>query len=289
MVGESVGESVGDSVDDVGALVLHSLLHARGQKNATCLSLSGSSFLHRLLGFSAAHLSQSFFLLPLKPKVSLFTHSPRTLDGEVEGDSVGVELLHSSLQERGQKNRISSPVLESTFLHRLFGFSDTQLVQSLLSLPLKPNVSLFSHSSRALDGEVEGDSVGVEVLHSSLQKRGQKNRISSPVVESTFLHRLFGFLDTQLSQSFLVSPLKPNVSLFSHSSRVLDGEVEGDSVGDEVLHSSLQKRGQYNCTFFPVSGSSFLHRLFGFSDTHLAQSLLSLPLNRNELLFSQSS
>jgi hypothetical protein len=54
----------------------------------------------------------------------------------MDGTVVGLEVLHLFLHEAGQMNLIPSPDCVSTFLQRLPGLADTQVSQSLFSLPL---------------------------------------------------------------------------------------------------------------------------------------------------------
>jgi hypothetical protein len=60
----SVGEDVGDTDDDavgntVGDLDLHFVLQIVGQRNFAIFPVTGSFFLHRLIGFAKIHPSQS--------------------------------------------------------------------------------------------------------------------------------------------------------------------------------------------------------------------------------------
>jgi hypothetical protein len=133
-------------------------------------------------------------------------------------------------------------------------------------------------------------------LHLRLQMLGQKNLTFFPVAESFFLHRLIGFNETHVAQFLSSSLLKRKVLLSSHSPWLSDGEVvgvvegeaEGDTMGDLDLHLGLQIVGQKYLTFFPVAESFFLHRLIGFTETHVLQFLTSLLLKRKVLLSSHS-
>ena len=67
-----------------------------GQKKFTSFLVTGSIRMHRLIGFSEAHLAQSLPCSLLKLKVSLSSHSPRSSVGEdvgdADGDAVGVSI-----------------------------------------------------------------------------------------------------------------------------------------------------------------------------------------------------
>jgi hypothetical protein len=133
-----------------------------------------------------------------------------------------------------------------------------------------------------LGAELGGSGIVTDiVLHLVLQKDGQNNFVFVPVTGSFFLHRLCGFAETQVVQSFSSSLLKRKSSLSLHSPSYV-----GDKDGDTDLHVLLQIRGQKNLTFFPVTGSFFLHCLFGFAETHVAQSFSSSLLKRKLSLSS---
>jgi hypothetical protein len=213
--------------------------------------------------------------------------------------------LQLLLQMFGQKNLTFFPVIGSVCLHRLIGCAESHLAQSLSCSLLKRKVSLFSHSPRTSVGEIVGDAddnavgntVGDLDLHLVLQIVGQKNSAIFPVIGSIFLHRLIGFAEIHLAQFLSCLLLKRKVSLSSHSPRSSVGEdvgdAEGDAVGDTLgdldLHFVLQIVGQKNFAIFPVTGSIFLHRLIGFVEIHLAQSLSCSLLKRKVSLFSHSS
>jgi len=113
--------------------------------------------LHRLVGFSETHSAQFFFFALLKRKLSLSSHFPRASVGEDVGDAVN---LHLVLQIEGQKNLTFFPVTGSLCLHRLLGFVETHVEQSLPCSLLKRNVSLSSHSPRSSVGKDVGDTEG---------------------------------------------------------------------------------------------------------------------------------
>jgi hypothetical protein len=156
------------------------------------------------------------------------------------GGCVGLDVLHLFLHEAGQMNMISSPDLLSTIIQRSLGFADTQVSQFLSSLSSYRKFSSLVHSMdgslpcadvsvgesvgledlhfvlhevQSMDGSLPcvdvsvGESVGLDVLHLFLHEAGQMNLISSPDCVSTFLQRLTGLADTQVSQSLLSLPL----------------------------------------------------------------------------------
>jgi hypothetical protein len=185
--------------------------------------------------------------------------------------------LHFALQMLGQKNLTFFPVTGSLRLHRLLGFVETHVEQSLSSLLLNRNVTLSSHSPRSCDA------VGDSDLHLVLQMLGQKSLTFFPVTGSFFLHRFLALAETHLAQFFLFALLKRKVLLSSHSPR---SSISGDAVGDLDLHWVLQIVGQKKLTYVPVIRSFFLHRLVGFSKTHSAQFFFFALLKRNFLLSS---
>jgi hypothetical protein len=150
------------------------------------------------------------------------------------------------------------------------------------------------------DGRTEGEALGNSIsmfisgsssklsdagLHLVLHIVGQKNLTFFPETRSFLLHRRFGFAKTHLAQSLFCSLLNRKVILSVHTRRALD---VGDSVGDLDWHVVLQIFGQKYLTFFPVAGSLLLHRLVGFSETHVSQFLSWSLLKRNVLLSSHS-
>jgi hypothetical protein len=222
-----------------------------GQKNLTFFPVAESFFLHRFPGFSETHVSQflTCFLLKrkecllLKRKMLLSSHSPRLSDCKVVGnaDAVGGLYLHLRLQMLGQKNLTFFPVVESYFLHRFSGFSETHVSQFLICFLLKRKVFflmkrkvlLSSHSPRSSsDCKVvgNGNTVGGLYLHLVLQMLGQKYLTNFHVTGSFRLHLLIGFVETHVLQSFSFLLLNRNVLLSSHSPLLLlVGEVAGNA------------------------------------------------------------
>ena len=222
---------------------LHLVLHIFGQKNLTFFPVTGSFFLHRCFGCAETHPLHSLFCSLLNRKVTLSSHSPRSLVvGADVGDALGDLVLHLVLHIFGQKNLTSFPVTGSILMHRLAGFFETHVSQFLSTSLLKRNVLLSSHSPRSLVvGADVGDALGDLVLHLVLQIFGQKYLTFFPVAGSILMHRLAGFFETHVSHCLSTSLLKRNVLLSSHFPRVSVGEVVGnaDAVGDGVVAVGL--------------------------------------------------
>ena len=146
---------------------LHLVLHIFGQKNLTFFPETGSFFLHRCFGCAETHPLHSLFCSLLNRKVTLSSHSPRSLVvGADVGDALGDLVLHLVLHIFGQKNLTSFPVTGSILMHRLAGFFETHVSQFLSTSLLKRNVLLSSHFPRVSVGEVVGnaDAVGDGVV-----------------------------------------------------------------------------------------------------------------------------
>jgi hypothetical protein len=146
---------------------LHLVLHIFGQKNLTFFPVTGSFFLHRCLGFAETHLLHSLFSSLLNRKVTLSSHSPRSLVvGADVGDVLGDLDVHLVSQIFGQKYLTLFPVAGSFLMQRLAGLSETHVPQCLPCLLLKRKVLLSSHSPRVSVGEVVGnaDTVGDGVV-----------------------------------------------------------------------------------------------------------------------------
>jgi hypothetical protein len=162
-VGEELGASVGtrDAVGlDVGLDVfLQLLLHTTGHEFLTLILVSRSIFLHRLIGFKAAQLSQPLAVFPSNAKVESFWQSPRIV-GESVGDSDGLEVLQLLLHTTGHEFLTFISVSRSIFLHRLIGFKAAQLSQLLAVFPSNAKVESFWHSIPTLLNSSIGDSDG---------------------------------------------------------------------------------------------------------------------------------